>query len=72
MTGPGTLEYATETRDMATANHRLALSNFDNIWPWRYLRWRRVNREVHRVRDEIQHRRDLHADAMGWEREAAA
>lgn len=51
-TGPGTLAYAQET-------HRLALTNFDNVLPWHWLRWWRVHREVRR-------RMAVHARAMGW------
>lgn len=67
--GPGSLAYAEETDRMARANHRLALSNYENIWPWRYFKWRRVHREVKRVQGVVRDRLNVHAQAMGWERE---
>lgn len=30
----------------AKETHRLAVSNYDNVWPWRWLCWWRVNRTV--------------------------
>lgn len=65
-TTPGTLAYAEETNRMAQANHRLALTNWDNTLPWRYLKWRRVHREVKRGEQIVRDRFNAHAAAMGW------
>jgi hypothetical protein len=48
--------FARETQRRAEANRRLALSNFDNLPPWRWRTWWRVYRSVNAEIDVIEAR----------------
>lgn len=54
--------FAEETARRAHANYDLVMSNWDNIWPWRWIRWFRIDRARQREHRVIQERSaQLHA-----------
>ncbi len=53
------IAYQRETARMATETERLANTNWANIVPWRYFRWRRVHKQVKAELAEINRRADV-------------
>lgn len=58
------LAYQSETNRLAQENMSLANSNWENILPWRLLRWHRVHKQVNANLAEIDRRFNVGEDGF--------